>query len=252
MDAETPRQAKGAAWLMRVDGDDVDWLRRQLSTAEHSATARIRSPRRRAEYAASRALAKVAYVAAHGSRAVDERWHIIESGGLRRSSANVALAEYAVVGSGVPSGPPALLDVRRRRCDLGISIAHRWPFVASNYQPGGGCGIDVERLTSFSPSVERHFLAEAAGSAAQFGPLERRARLTFWWTMKEAAYKAFRPARGSHGLADVQITDFALRERSADGSRLECTATFRIGHRIAAARVASTTFERVVCTEVRM
>jgi 4'-phosphopantetheinyl transferase EntD len=248
MDAKAP----GAAWLMRVDGDDVEWLSRRLSTPEQSAATRIHSPRRRAEYAASRALAKVAYIDAQGAAGAQERWRFIESGGLRRMSASLALADYAVVGSGVQSGPPVLLDIGRQHCEFGISIAHRWPFVATNYQFGGACGIDVERVTSFAPGFEDRYLGDAAAFAAQLRQLERRERLTFWWTMKEAAYKAFRPVRGSYGLDELHITDFTNEQQTPDGTRLAATASIQLGRRVAAASVASTAFERVICTEVRM
>ncbi|HTV73521.1 MAG TPA: 4'-phosphopantetheinyl transferase superfamily protein [Candidatus Acidoferrales bacterium] len=245
MSAPTP-------WLLRIDGDDVAWFPSRLSSEERLALGAIRSPRRRAEYAAGRILAKFAGASAKGTRALAPCWRMLASGDLRRKSESLDLSAYAVVASRARSGPPRLYDRAAQRYDDGLSISHRWPFVAVTYGPDRRCGIDIERIGSVSAEVAAYFLPESATLSPTLPVLASGERNTLLWTIKEATFKALRVPPGDCGVQDVHITDLRVMHRSQDGRVFALTSCMRVAGVAVAAQIRALRIGRLFCSEARL
>ena len=239
-------------WLLHVDGADSDWFCRQLSDTERTASRTIRSPRRRIEFAASRVLAKVAGDETRRLGERSGRWQLIDSAHLRSVTGETAGSEWIVTGSATTTGPPALYNPRSGEINHGLSIAHRWPFVAVSVTHGRPCGVDVERYGSVSAALQALFLPEAQELAAILPALDDAEWRTLFWTIKEAAFKACRFDSRSAALRDIRIDRLQLASVGDDRTAFDFTALVRFGRTVEPARIQSARFPHIMCSQVTL
>lgn len=133
-----------------------------------------------------------------------------------------------------PSGAPRVRGISE---PLALTITHghgRAGAWALSPGPGGGLpGLDLERVKSRPEGTFRFYLhpeerewlaAFPAGSGGEAGPRDRAAVVS--WALKEAAFKALQPPRGT-GLLDVGLSlcgDPGLAEGRAEVRYLNAAA----------------------------
>jgi 4'-phosphopantetheinyl transferase len=183
-----------------VDGDPA-----LLSRSERERAEAFRFPKRKGEWTAGRAAAKLALRAIVGPEVEDLT---VETG---------------------PSGDP-VVTTRRGATSLGVSITHAGGIAAAVAFPlDQPIGIDLEPITAIDPGLatlacndrEQNWLAERAGD----GYIEALLRI---WTAKEAAVKLSKTGLGVPlsqvriESRDSELTELALRLPASDGREAEC------------------------------
>ncbi|CAO3432468.1 4'-phosphopantetheinyl transferase family protein [Azospirillum argentinense] len=207
------RDSRGAALLLSLPlahaGEVVD----SLGARELAVFASLRHPVRRMEWAASRVLAKFAYLQGYRGAWV-EPWHDVTWAELRALVGSPDYRAIEVLRTENGTGPPALFH-GNAVLPCSLSLSHKWPCVSAALgPPDNALGVDIELIAGFSNELCEYYFGEDKLNAQclqNYSQHSRNKLLTIAWSIKES-YVKLHPT-GNIDMRDIKLTLEELPDR---------------------------------------
>ncbi len=199
------------ALLMRLSDRNVDTMSSLLSARERNVLATLTHPVRRLEWTAIRVLAKFACLDFRWE-AQKPPWREVDWTEIERVANSERYRSVSVLKPDSSEFAPALLDREGRVIHRGLSLSHKWPFLAVGLSDTASVpGVDIEVITSFDKDFRAfYFHSENAllSALATCSGIDTDRLWSLLWTLKEAFFKS--QAEPGAQLRDIEVAPAPL------------------------------------------